>query len=145
MRIWSIHPKYLDAKGLVALWRETLLAKNVLLGNTKGYRNHPQLLRFKETNHQLDAINSYLSFVFKESVLRGYSFNKEKVDWSKSSNKINVTNQQIQFERNHLLLKLEKRDPELYNKLKNESLFEPHPLFNIVNGDIEDWEVLYTN
>jgi hypothetical protein len=30
MRIWSLHPKYLDSKGLVALWRESLLAKNVL-------------------------------------------------------------------------------------------------------------------
>jgi hypothetical protein len=47
MRIWSIHPKYLDIKGLVALWREALLAKHVLEGRTKGYRNHPQLDRFK--------------------------------------------------------------------------------------------------
>ncbi|WP_368086417.1 pyrimidine dimer DNA glycosylase/endonuclease V [Nitrosomonas sp. Nm34] len=26
MRLWSIHPKYLDAKGLLALWREGLQA-----------------------------------------------------------------------------------------------------------------------
>lgn len=37
MRIWSLHPSYLDAKGLVALWRETLLAQKVLLGATVGY------------------------------------------------------------------------------------------------------------
>ena len=29
MRIWSIHPRYLDARGLVALWREALLARAV--------------------------------------------------------------------------------------------------------------------
>jgi len=38
MRLWTIHPKYLDAKGLVALWRETLLAKHVLEGKTPGYK-----------------------------------------------------------------------------------------------------------
>jgi len=43
MRIWSLHPKYLDSKGMVALWREALLAKQVLLNKTKGYKNHPQL------------------------------------------------------------------------------------------------------
>jgi len=53
MRIWSLHPKYLDAKGLVALWRETLLAKNVLEGKTTGYRNHPQLERFKRTDNAI--------------------------------------------------------------------------------------------
>jgi hypothetical protein len=40
MRKWSIHPQYLDTKGLEALWREALLAKNVLEVKTKGYRNH---------------------------------------------------------------------------------------------------------
>ena len=38
MRLWSIHPKYLGTKGLVALWREALLAQKVLQGNTKGYK-----------------------------------------------------------------------------------------------------------
>ena len=28
MRLWTLHPKYLDAAGLVALWREALLAQN---------------------------------------------------------------------------------------------------------------------
>lgn len=46
MRIWSVHPSLLDAKGLVACWRETLLAQKVLQGLTKGYKNHPQLDRF---------------------------------------------------------------------------------------------------
>jgi hypothetical protein len=43
MRLWSVHPKYLDARGLVALWREGLLAQAVLRGRTSGYVRHPQL------------------------------------------------------------------------------------------------------
>jgi hypothetical protein len=27
MRIWTVHPRYLDPKGLVAAWREALLAQ----------------------------------------------------------------------------------------------------------------------
>ena len=37
IRIWTLHPKYLDAKGLVAVWREALLAKHVLENKAKGY------------------------------------------------------------------------------------------------------------
>jgi hypothetical protein len=36
MRLWTLHPKYLDARGLVALWREALLAQKVLRGATRG-------------------------------------------------------------------------------------------------------------
>ncbi len=78
MRIWSLHPKYLDTKGLVALWRETLLAKNVLEGNTKGYKNHPQLKRFKNSEYPVQVINQYLSAVYLESLTRGYHFNIAK-------------------------------------------------------------------
>ncbi len=77
MRIWSLHPKYIDSKGLVALWRETLLAQNVLLGKTKGYKNHPQLERFKEHENPLAAIGSYLLYVQEEASERGYNFNAE--------------------------------------------------------------------
>ena len=81
MRIWSIHPKYLDAKGLVALWRETLLAKNVLYGLTKGYKNHPQLNRFKETGDPKEYINKYLISIYNEALSRSYKFDKSKIDW----------------------------------------------------------------
>ena len=80
MRLWSlIHPKYLDSKGLVALWREGLLAKKVLKGETKGYKNHPQLLRFKNSNDRSRHDNNYLLNVYKESKSRGYNFNKSKI------------------------------------------------------------------
>ena len=80
MRIWSVHPKYLDKKGLVALWRESLLAKHVLEDKTKGYKNHPQLNRFKQHQQPLHAINYYLSIVQEEATKRGYRFNQEKID-----------------------------------------------------------------
>ncbi|MFZ2406304.1 MAG: pyrimidine dimer DNA glycosylase/endonuclease V [Methylobacter sp.] len=34
--------------GLLALWREALLAQKVLRGESRGYRHHPQLARFRE-------------------------------------------------------------------------------------------------
>ena len=78
MRLWSLHPKYLDSKGLVALWREGLLARAVLKGETKGYKNHPQLIRFKNHENPLAAINTYLLNVYRESERRFYNFNRKK-------------------------------------------------------------------
>ena len=56
MRLWSIHPRSLDARGLVALWREGLLARKVLRGRTRGYRHHPQLQRFRDLRDPVAAI-----------------------------------------------------------------------------------------
>ncbi len=142
MRIWSLHPKYLDTKGLLALWRETLLAKNVLEGKTKGYINHPQLLRFKESSATTDSINYYLSEVYNEANRRGYNFDKSKFAQTFKITLIPVTSGQIQYEKNHLLNKLQKRDPERYEALKQMTLIDVHPIFNIIDGDIENWEIL---
>lgn len=142
MRLWSIHPKYLDTKGLVALWREALLAKNVLEGNTKGYKNHPQLNRFKKSERPLDSINQYLSEVYKEAVSREYNFDKNKINWDFNTSKLTVTQGQIKYEREHLLKKLESRDPERFHinsKIKSYAL---HPLFEVIPGEIEDWEII---
>lgn len=142
MRIWSLHPKYLDAKGLVALWRETLLAKNVLMGKTKGYKNHPQLIRFKNAVQPLYSINQYLEAVYLESVKRGYHFNKDKINLNFTSGNIAVTEGQIQYERSHLLKKLKVRDIEKFHELSEEIEIELHPLFYVIKGDIEKWEIL---
>jgi len=141
MRIWSLHPKYLDVKGLVALWRETLLAKNVLLGNTVGYKNHPQLARFKSAVNPLDRINHYLAEVYDESQRRGYNFDKNKIDWHFSVSQIHVTKGQREYERNHLLKKLKIRDQEKYLNLMHEREIDVHPLFQVVEGEIEGWEI----
>jgi hypothetical protein len=142
MRIWSLHPKYLDAKGLVALWRETLLAKNVLEGKTTGYRNHPQLIRFKHAERPVESINQYLSEVYLEAVNRNYNFDKQKIDWDFKRSRLTVTTGQLNYEVKHLLMKLKTRDANKYKKLRTRSTFDIHPLFKLVEGDIETWEIL---
>ena len=102
MRLWSLHPSYLDAKGLVALWRETLLAQKVLKGETKGYKNHPQLERFKAVPDPLAAVASFLQGVYDEAVKRGYKFDKSKIGEGRYQAKIPVTSGQMQYETDHL-------------------------------------------
>ena len=142
MRIWSLHPKYLDVKGIVALWRETLLAKNVLQNKTKGYKHHPQLKRFKESKYPLASINLYLSYVYDEAISRGYNFDKKKFRITSKRIKLGVTSGQIDYEVKHLLKKLKVRDPDKFKELKSINVFEPHPLFKITPGEIEEWEII---
>jgi hypothetical protein len=140
MRIWSFHPKYLDTIGLVALWREALLAKNVLEGKTKGYKNHPQLNRFKASNQPVNAINQYLKSVFLEAGKRNFKFDKSKFEEMNEIVKIDLTTKQLNFEKNHLLNKLKSRDKKKYNEITEVIHFETHPLFNLIEGEIEPWE-----
>jgi hypothetical protein len=142
MRIWSVHPRYLDAKGLVALWREALLAKHVLEGKTKGYINHPQLNRFKRTNNPVDSIDQYLAVIYEEAKSRGYNFNRDKINWDYQTCRITVTDEQLKYEKGHLLAKLKLRDQSKYNDLLHQKEIQPHLLFEIVNGKIEDWEII---
>ncbi|MBB2144419.1 hypothetical protein GM921_02905 [Pedobacter sp. LMG 31464] len=142
MRIWSLHPKYLDTKGLVALWRETLLAKHVLEGRTKGYKNHPQLDRFKKSENPTDAINQYLAEVYDEAIARNYNFDKDKIGWDFKATQLTVTNKQLAYEANHLLNKLQVRDLNKYDKLKANGVLDTHSLFYVIEGEIEDWEIL---
>ena len=74
MRLWTLHPRYLDPRGLVALWREGLLAQAVLLGRTKGYSHHPQLHRFAAQRGGAGCLAEYLRVVQKEATRRGYRF-----------------------------------------------------------------------
>ncbi|WP_298020722.1 pyrimidine dimer DNA glycosylase/endonuclease V, partial [uncultured Campylobacter sp.] len=112
MRLWTISFKYLDAKGLVALWREALLAKNVLAGLTKGHKNHPQLDRFYAHENALEAINAYLAEVYAQTCARGYKFDAAKVGEFDERNlaKIAVTSGQIEYEFAFLQEKLKSRD-----------------------------------
>lgn len=142
MRIWSIHPAYLDTKGLVALWRETLLAKNVLEGNTKGYKNHPQLIRFKNAENPIQLINQYLSVVFQESLKRGFNFNKDKFNIDFQPQKLTVTQGQLNYEMQHLLNKLKNRDPQKYKEVFHHKNIVPHPIFEVIEGPIESWEII---
>jgi hypothetical protein len=141
MRLWSLHPRYLDAKGLVALWREALLARAVLKGETAGYRNHPQLKRFKEAIDPLECIDSYLSAVFEEAVARGYSFDRSKLGSASLEKAIDLSEGQLAYEIAHLGRKLMIRDPERCAALDRLTRAEPHPLFRLVPGGIADWEI----
>jgi len=140
MRLWTIHPKYLDAQGLVALWREALLARAVLRGETVGYRHHPQLERFRRHSAPRTAINAYLLAVLEESKLRGYSFNAKKVGPIRGSVEIPATTDQIAHEWRHLLGKLRTRSPELFVRLCVILEPTPHPLFSVTTGVLATWE-----
>lgn len=142
MRLWSLHPKYLDSQGLVALWREALLAKAVLQGNTRGYLKHPQLDRFRLQLEPRSAICAYLSFVHQEATARGFSFDESKIELpeGRSWTPISVTSGQLQYEWIHLLKKLSIRNPPLHRKWGAIEMPQCHPLFLVCPGNIESWE-----
>jgi hypothetical protein len=140
MRLWSLHPSYLDRQGLLACWREGLLARKVLIGQTKGYRNHPQLQRFKAQPDPMAAIDGYLIEIHTESVRRGYSFDRSKLGDGKVLQKLNVTDGQLKYELEHLKNKLRLRDPDRYQVVATLKQPLPHPLFDVVTGGVENWE-----
>jgi hypothetical protein len=142
MRLWSIHPRYLDPQGLVALWRETLLAQKVLAGETKGYRNHPQLQRFKTHATPKTAMSFYLSAICDEAQKRNYQFDRSKImaPTLKKEKAIPVTRGQRDYEFLHLKRKLKIRSPQKYNEIKSLKKLAVHPLFRVTAGPIEAWE-----
>jgi hypothetical protein len=140
MRLWTIHPRYLDARGLVALWREALLAQKVLQGLTRGYRHHPQLIRFRAVSDPEGAIASYLAEVHAESLRRGYAFDAEKIGRARSRSRIVETRGQLLYEWHHLREKLKRRDPARLRTLQTIEVPESHASFRIVAGRVRDWE-----
>lgn len=141
MRLWSLHPRYLDAPGLVALWREGLLVRKVLRGETRGYTRHPQLQRFQNHRMPLCAIDAYLHAVVDEADARGYRFDRTKLGARRQVDAIGVTDGQLRYEWRHLLNKLQIRSPPLYAQWKTSAVLpDAHPLFAVVSGDIADWE-----
>ena len=140
MRLWSIHPRYLDAQGLVALWREALLARAVLRGKTKGYRHHPQLLRFQAHPSPRAAISAYLSAIHDEALRRGYSFDRSKVGPVRRVTPIVTTRGQIAYEWRHLMRKLSTRSPQHHRRMRQVCTPQCHPLVRRRAGPIEPWE-----
>lgn len=155
MRIWSLHPSLLDRRALVACWRETLLAQKVLRGLTRGYTNHPQLIRFRAHPQPLEAD------------ARGYSFNRALIDAGEDSTsehgagnnsadkaespyasvaRIPVPLGQLEYELAFLQHKVAGRDPEWEHQLSERLAARgklaacAHPLFEVVPGTIEPWE-----
>ncbi len=140
MRIWTLHPRYLDGRGLTALWRETLLAREVLRGRTAGYRHHPQLERFRAMPRPLSAINRYLREVHRESMRRGYKFDPSKLARDGAGARIRATSGQLEHEWRHLMRKLRGRSPAEYRRWRKVDSPECHPVFDVVQGPVEAWE-----
>jgi hypothetical protein len=142
MRLWSIHPKYLDTKGLLGLWREGLLAQKVLEDKIERYKNHPQLIRFRNTRNPILYIGTYLYYVYLEGKRRNYNFDINKIKrYIFDIEKMSVKRGQVLYEFNHLLKKLEMRDKKSYEEIKDIKEIEVNPIFYIVNDDsIEQWE-----
>ena len=189
MRIWSLHPQYLDRQGLTAAWREGLLAQKVLTGTTKGYRNHPQLRRFRAAGDgsamDVDgtdgagegsgsgahvapapglrpsghapgttievvpeagagaAISTYLHALVDEATRRGYRFDRALVLGAPVPDlRLEVTDQQVAYEWEHLRAKLEVRSPDVHKLWVDVLVPEPHPLFRVVPGPVAEWEIV---
>lgn len=151
MRLWSVHPRYLDRQGLTAAWREGLLAQKVLTGTTRGYRNHPQLRRFRvsdleplgEPSYPGTPIVTYLHTLVDEAEARGYTFDRSKVLGPPDlSLRLDVTDGQVAHEWQHLRAKLVVRSPEVAQRWAEVSIPSVNPLFVVVPGPVADWEVV---
>jgi hypothetical protein len=143
MRLWSLHPEYLDPQGLVAVWREALLAREVLRGNTRGYRQHPQLDRFPPHVAPISAINTYLAAVHAEATKRGYSFDRRMLARVRRPVRLTTTSGQLSYESQHLRRKLRARNRAFYRRVVgccSGQHLRAHPLFRVVPGAVQNWE-----
>ena len=140
MRLWTVHPQYLDAKGLVAAWREALLAQKVLSGGTRGYTRHPQLERFRAQAEPVHALAAFLTCIAEEAKRREYTFDESKIFVCNFTGQMEETSGQLLYEWKHLKSKLRARAPNLYRKFRSVPTPVPHPLFRIVPGDVRTWE-----
>lgn len=145
MRIWSLHPQYLDRQGLTACWREALLAQAVLAGRTRGYRNHSQLVRFRDCPDPVATIGAYLLGVAVEATARSYHFDRARIiDSSDAHHRaapdITVTDGQVAYEWSHLMAKLRHRSPERAARYEGVGKPHIHPLFSVVAGPVAVWE-----
>ena len=140
MRLWTLHPTYLDPKGLAALWRESLLARTVLRGETRGYRHHPQLARFQAQPEPVSSLDAYLAAIHAEATARGYAFDRSKLGPGRAVQLIAVNEGQLKYEWHHFLHKLSVRSPELYRRWHDLAMPDCHPLFEVRPGPVEEWE-----
>lgn len=48
----------------------------------------------------------------------------------------------MQFEAKHLLKKLKERDLIRFRLFEGIKEIAPHPIFNVVNGEFEEWKIV---
>jgi Pyrimidine dimer DNA glycosylase len=140
MRLWTVHPELLDSQGLVALWREALLARAVLRGRTRGYKSHPQLVRFRAAPHPVRALNAYLAGIYAEALNRGYHFDVRKLGRADSVRPLPATRGQLAYEWSHLRRKLRQRNPAWLRSIATKQAPRAHPLFRLTQGPVSPWE-----
>lgn len=137
MRLWSIHPDLLDRAALVAGWREGLLAQMVLRGLTTGYRNHPQLERFRTLEDPVTGIATWLAALADAADARGYRFDRTRITVPAGAERLTLTEDQLDLEWAHLRAKVYARDPAWAERL---TAPRPHPMFDLVPGPVASWE-----
>lgn len=153
MRLWSLHPQYLDRKGLGGVWLEGFVGLKALSKERLGYSNHPQLERFKTHINPVGALAEYLEHIASEAISkRGYNYNLGLLDpylqhyelgYDKT---IPVTQGQVHYEIEWLLDKLQNRGATLEAEmlLKDYHMIgyqvKLHPMFHMVSGNVESWE-----
>lgn len=142
MRLWTLHPRYLDAKGLVAAWREALLAQAVLEGRTAGYTRHPQLDRFRLAPDPAASLGRFLEALAREAGERAYSFDASRIHGlgRPAPGPIPVTLGQVAYELELLRNKLNARDPERAAGLPGSGATAINPVFTLTPGPVEPWE-----
>jgi hypothetical protein len=86
------------------------------------------------------TISAYLWAVHDEATNRGYSFDSSKITRKRQPRTLTVTQGQLDFELGHLKGKLRQRDPGRYRDLRRLREITAHPMFTVVDGEIEPWE-----
>ncbi|WP_248123298.1 pyrimidine dimer DNA glycosylase/endonuclease V [Micrococcus lacusdianchii] len=157
MRLWTLHPRHLDRQGLTGAWREALLAQAALARRTRGYRNHPQLERFRDHGDPAAAIGAFLSGIALEATARGYRFDVSRIDRPLDTAPdadgvpgelvlpfrlapIPATTGQRDHEWARLRAKLADRSPEWLARWEHVAVPDLHPLFELEEGPVASWE-----
>jgi len=148
LRLWSLHPSYLDSTGLNAVWREGLLAQAVLLGRTTARRNHSQLHRFQNHEKPASAIGFYLLKILEEASSRGYHYKRVKIAFPAENIKhIEGTRGQLCYEWDTLMMRQKTRNSrkseEVVTLKQREIVPTPYPFFVGIEGEAEPWEKLH--
>jgi hypothetical protein len=72
--------------------------------------------------------------VWQEANSRNYKFDESKFESIQQIENIDVFKGQVNFEKNHLLNKLEQRDKNKYDEIAEIIDIKIHPLFNLIDG-----------
>ncbi|HYY42093.1 MAG TPA: hypothetical protein VE775_05125 [Pyrinomonadaceae bacterium] len=103
-----------------------------IIRNSRGSRPQPD---------PRGAIAAYLRGLYAEACARGYRFDAENIAADDFAGRLDCTRGQLLYEWQHLRAKLRERDARKFAEVQVLAAPEAHPLFNIVAGGVEAWEV----